>query len=228
MEADVKKVRLRLLLLDYIPMILVGTFIIVAAVIEEQSFFKTLPTLITLLVQLLLIRVNRFAFLLGGINSALYGFTFISEGLYFSAASALGVNVPIQLFSFFNWSNHTDGKSNVELKRLSVKKTLVSIIFSLVGFFIGYYLFIPFFEDSTSPVLDLISFVLAFVVLIFGAFRYIESQYISIVSSLISLVIWVAICIENPANLNYVIINLYNLYRAGEAAVIWTKKYMHI
>ena len=51
--------------------------------------FKTLPTIVTLFVQLLMMSANRYAFLLGGCNSVIYGIVYFMEGVPFSGISAL-------------------------------------------------------------------------------------------------------------------------------------------
>ena len=82
-------IKMKRALIDYLPMALAAAMIITFAVWKEQTFFKTLPTLVTLAVQLLNVRVNRYAFLLGGINAVVYGIVYLTEGLYFSMISAL-------------------------------------------------------------------------------------------------------------------------------------------
>ena len=79
--------------------------------------FKTLPTLVTLAVQILLMSANKYAFLLGGTNAAIYGIVYIITGIPFSAVSALLISFPLQIYSFFNWSKNSKGKS-VELRWL--------------------------------------------------------------------------------------------------------------
>ena len=81
--------KIRKILIDSIPAFLVGAVILYVAVTREQTFLKTLPTLITLVVQMLLVAANRYAFLLGGTNAVLYGVAYYSEGLYFSMISAV-------------------------------------------------------------------------------------------------------------------------------------------
>ena len=73
------------LLVDYLPMAVTGAFIIYFAITREQSFIKVLPTLITLVAQLLNAKANRLVFLVGGANTVLYGITYLFEHLYFSA-----------------------------------------------------------------------------------------------------------------------------------------------
>ena len=56
--------KLKKLINDYLLTLAAAVLIIVFAILREQSFLKTLPTLVTLVVQLLLVRANRYAFLL--------------------------------------------------------------------------------------------------------------------------------------------------------------------
>ena len=103
------KLKKRNLFIDYIPMLLTAILIIVFSFMRKQTLLKTLPTLITLVVQLLLARANRFAFLLGGANAVIYGISYLDEGLYFSMISAILISAPIQIYSFFNWSKKQTG-----------------------------------------------------------------------------------------------------------------------
>ena len=87
--------------LRYIPMSLAAAFLLFFAVKnalyppkgEEIELwyliFKTLPTIVTLFVQLLMMSANRYAFLLGGCNSVIYGIVYFMEDVPFSGISAL-------------------------------------------------------------------------------------------------------------------------------------------
>ena len=210
--------------IDYIPMLLTAVLIVYFAIIREQSFIKTLPTLITLVVQLLLVHANRFAFLLGGTNALLYGISYYSEGLYFSLISALLISAPLQFFSYFNWKKHTN-KSGSELKRLRLPQLaviLVLILASWLGCSIG---LADLFQNGSYPLLDALSFVLGTVVTILAAFRFIESQYLNILGCSISLILWILLTIRSPENFNYTIISAYNLFRIIEASIRWTLQY---
>ena len=68
-------------------------------------------------------------------------------------------------------------------------------------------------------------FTLGIAVSLLAAFRYVESQYISAVSTCISIVMWVMIARSAPENFNYVIISVYNCFRVTQAACRWTKNY---
>ena len=92
--------KLKKLIDNYLLTLAAAVLIIVFAILREQSFLKTLPTLVTLVVQLLLVRANRYAILLGGTNALIYGAAYLSEGLYFSCISAVLMSAPLQYYSF--------------------------------------------------------------------------------------------------------------------------------
>lgn len=213
------------LIFDYVLMAGVAAMIIVFAVLREQSFLKTLPTLITLAVQMLLVNANRYAFLLGGANALLYGIAYWTEGLYFSLISAVVISAPIQFYSFIVWSKNKD-KSRPELKVLGIKRLLPVLGVSLLGWVACYFGLSQFFAGQAYPLLDTYIFAMSITVSILAARQFVDSQYINAVSSMLSLVLWILLTVKDPANFNYVIISAYNLFRIVQAAITWTKKYL--
>lgn len=211
--------------IDYVPMALAAALIIIFAFIKEQSFFKTLPTLVTLIVQILLVRANRYAFLLGGVNSAIYGAVYLTEGLYFSAVSALAISAPIQIYSFFNWSRKKNASGDTRLKTLGIKRLCFVIGVILSGWALCYFGLAVFFRTATYPVFDTLQFTIGVVVSFLAAFRYVESQHINIVNCASAVTMWALICVGNPSNINYLIISCYNLFMVAKASVNWTRKY---
>ena len=112
---------------DFVPAVVTAGLIITFAALREQSFIKTLPTLVTLIVQLLVVRANRAAFLIGGVNTLLYGVSFYCEALYFSAFKAFSITAPMQFFSYFRWKKKNgDGKPDIRVLPTSVR--IASII----------------------------------------------------------------------------------------------------
>lgn len=212
------------LIFDYALMAAVAAMIIVFAILREQSFIKTLPTLITLVVQMLMVKANRFAFLLGGTNALLYGVANYTEGLYFSLASAVLISAPIQYYSFFSWSKNSHG-GQAELKFMKKSCLAAVIALSLAGWMGCYFGLSWLFEGQSYPLLDTYIFVMGITVSFLAAWRYIESQYLNIISTILGLGLWILLTLRDPSNFNYVIINVYNLYRIIQASVSWTKKY---
>ena len=219
------KITKKELFIDYIPTILVGIMIIAFAIRNGQTVIKTLPTLITLVVLIMSVRANRYAFLVGASNCVLYTIAYMSEGVYFSAASAFLVSMPIQIFSFFVWSKHKSGKTKSELIRMKWWQLLLSIVVIFPAW-AGCYFGISGLIGGNEPLLDSLVFVLGLLISALVAFRFIEGQYFNIISCLIGLAMWIVIFIENPSNINFVIISCYNLFRTVQATVNWTLLYI--
>ena len=225
------------LYLRYIPMSLAACLIIFFAVKsalypadgEEVSIpyliLKTLPTLVTLVVQIMLMAANKYAFLLGGINAAVYGVVYLIEGVPFSAFSALLISFPLQLYSFFNWKKNSKGK-NVELRWLSLKGKF--IVLGITGALWAFCFFVLSKNNiivSEVPVFDTLTFTLGVVVTVLSAVRYIDSQYMSFVSSSLGFAMWVILTVKDPSNINHAIIGVYNMYCIGQTAINWTVIY---
>ena len=219
------KITKKELFIDYIPTLLVGILIIVFAVRNGQSFIKTLPTLITLVVLIMSVRANRYAFLVGAGNCILYTVAYMSEGVYFSAANAFLVSMPIQIFSFFVWSKHKEGKTKSKLLRMKGWLLLVSTVAIFPAWAACYFGLGSFFEGNMA-ILDSLTFVLGILISTLVAFRFIEGQFFNAISCVITLVMWIYICIENPSNINFLIISCYNLFRTVQAAINWTALYI--
>lgn len=206
--------------LDHLPAVLAAAMILFFAVWRQQSFLKTLPTLITLVVQVLNAHADRRAFLLGAANSLLYGLSYYTEGIYFSMISAVAISVPMQVYSFFNWRRHSHG-DRPELKLLGIKRVLLVIALTLAGW--GICLLLPFFRSGSFPAVDALSFAVGITVTLLVARRYVDSQFFGMANNAIGLALWILLAVKDPANLNYVVISAYNLFRAAEAAYNWVR-----
>lgn len=198
--------------------------IVVFAIINKQSFIKTLPTLITLVVLIMSVRANRFAFLVGAPNCVLYTIAYMLEGVYFSAANAFLISMPIQIFSFFVWSKHKTDKTKSELIRMNWWQRVLSIVV-ILPVWAGCYFGLGIFFKGNMALLDSFTFVLGLLISVLIALRFIEGQYLNIVSCSIGVVMWILICVKEPNNVNFVIIYCYNLFRAVQAAINWTILY---
>ena len=208
--------------LDYIPTAVVAVLIITFAVIREQSFIKTLPTLVTLIVQILLVRANRAAFLIGGFNTLLYGVSFYCESLYFSLFKAIVITAPIQFFSYFRWKKKS-GEGSPCIRALSTPMRIMIILGALVGWLLCFKLLGGVISNGRFIGADSLVFIIGVAVPILSAFGYADSQYLNIAACVITLVMWIAITVEEPQNINFVLISAYNLFRVCEAAVTWTR-----
>lgn len=218
------KITKKELFIDYIPTLLVGVMIIVFAILNGQSFIKTLPTLITLVVLIMSVRANRYAFLVGAANSVLYAIAYVSEGVYFSAASAFLVSMPIQIVSFFIWNCHKSGKTSSKLVKMEWWQLLLVTAAIFPAWAACYFGLGTFFEGNMA-LLDSYIFILGILISVLVAFRFIEGQFFNVISCVAGLVMWIMICINEPNNVNFLIISCYNLFRTVQAAINWTVLY---
>lgn len=217
--------RMKKILMDYLPVFLAGVLIVCFAIHNAQSFIKTLPTLITLGVQLLMCRANRFGFLVGGFNAILYGVIYFGEGLYFSGINAALFSAPVQFFSFANWSKKQTGKNHTALRTMRLRTWIIAMAAALTGWAITGLLLAPFFKDALLPGFDTFLFAWGLVYPVLASLRYVESQYMSAFAGLINIIMWSIICVEQPNNINYLIIGIYGLFMGIKTCVHWTKQY---
>ena len=133
--------------------------------------------------------------------------------------------MPLQLFSFFNWKKHADGNST-KLRTLGWRGEAVVIASTVVGCQLCYWLLLPFFGGGQQQVtLDIFLFVIGLVITVLGLLRYVETPYYNLISAVANLTMWILICVGNVANLNYVIMAAYSLFRVSQSVVTWTKQY---
>lgn len=211
--------------LEWVPMGISAIVILVCAFAFGQKWYKVLPTLNTLVILLLSARVDRRSFLLGGLNAAFYGIGYFTEGLYFSVINCLLVSMPLQLFSFFNWKKHADGNST-KLRTLGWRGEAIVITSTVAGCLLCGWLLLPFFGGGQQQAaLDIFLFVAGLVITVLGLLRYVETPYYNLISSVANMVMWILICKDNIADLNYLIMAAYSLFRVAQSVVTWTKQY---
>lgn len=107
MEAPLKKGRY------LFPILITAAAITAAGLWFHQNFFRILPLYVSLFVMILSAQVNRYAFLLGGLNSILYAAVYFAYGLYGMAAYVLldntvtlfGICISfLQMFAFLEYT----------------------------------------------------------------------------------------------------------------------------
>ena len=105
--------------------------LVISWIALDVDFLKILPLFISLVVVMMQAKVNRFGYLLGGLNSILYAVIYISAAVYASAASALFFSFPVQLITFIRWQKHSYKQSTV-LRKLSTKGRIITLSAFLV------------------------------------------------------------------------------------------------
>lgn len=218
-----KKLDAKKFWLDLFPILVTGIALVVLGIVFKQKFIKLLPTLVSLLVMLLSAKANRFTFLFGGLNAVVYAIGYFMEGLYPSMVSALAISFPFQIASFILWSKNQTEAKQVRVRRLNAKGGILAAVASVVFWIICYFIYKQL--GTTSLILDNTTFVLGILTTVLSMLRYIEYTFISPISLIISIVMWIDLSVSNIANITYVIYTVYALFRQIQATVTWIKLY---
>lgn len=184
------------------------TFVLITATIiwYPQHFLRVLPLYFSLGIMALNSKANRFGFLLGSINSVLYGLVYWKWGLYASMASALLMSFPLQLITFFLWSRRK--YRNSTLLRSLTGKQLTCIIGATALLWCVSYTVLSFFGakqivlDNTGALMGMLSTVLAML-----SFK--EYYYFQLASLGIGITVYIVMMSQHPEQLTYLIYNCY-------------------
>lgn len=189
-------------------MILTAAAITAAGVIWKQSFLRILPLYISLFVGLFQTRASRYAVLIGGVNSLLYAAVFFFYRVYGSAAQALLVSFPIQMWTFIRWKRHAYGESTV-FRSLTGKQRawitagfvlLCAAVFAVLSAF-----------GSQYRVLDTLVTLLGLLTPILTLLAFIEYTWLQLVAGVLVLALYVQMLGAYPEQMTYLIYAVYSL-----------------
>lgn len=186
------------------------TAILTTGIIFHQEFWKMLPLFISLIVMVLQAKVNRYAYLLGGLNSILYAVAYFSMGIRESALSALLMSFPLQVITFILWQRKTQGNVT-KLRRLNVWAIIGIITVFCASFALMFFKFPHDPDASTYTILmDTSTTLLGFVTTMLTLLRFREYIVTQILAVPLSLSMHIMIMLGgNMANITYVIYSVY-------------------
>ena len=197
-------------------------FIIGSAIIIKQPPYMTLPLTISVFIMLLQTEVNRFAFLMGGLNSVIYATVDFKMGVYASGWYGLLFSFPLQIISFINW-NRRKYKNSTVLNSLSKKaRIIIALAFAVCWAAIFVILYI---KDNPYAILDSTSSLLGILVTFLSMFAYREYPYINILGGVISIFLNTQICINDINRVPYLIFSAYSMICIVVTAVNINKLY---
>lgn len=196
------------------------TFLLILAtgIIFKQELLAILPLFVSLGVMVLQARVNRYAWLVGSLNSLLYCYYYFSMGLMSNFLYALIISFPLQMITFFNWRKKTTDKVT-RLKKMSPRQRILAISAFLLAWW-GIFFGISFFPNASYSILDTLTSVLGIAVTILTALRFSEYVFLQLVSGAINIVMYVAIIWDGELeSITYLIYAIYCLVCIVLAAV---------
>ena len=205
---------------------LVGTtaiLITICSLIFREDVFVVIPLYVSLFVWFLQSKANKFAFLLGGLNSILYAAVELFNGLYASAVSSIFISCTLQIVTFINWNRRSYGKNSTIFKRLSPKGILLTASASVVAWCFMY--FILSFFKSGYMLFDNTRTLLGITYTILCALSYIEYAYLQQVNLIISLVLYGMMFAEKPIMITHFIFSIYAFICAIRSFIKMKKLY---
>lgn len=190
-----------------ILMVCTAVLITAAGIFYQQSFLRIMPLYISLIIAMLQSRVNRYASLLGSMNSLLYGAVYVYYKLYASAFSAFLFSFPIQLLTFIRWNKNKHGQSTV-LRKLSRKHRVIIAVGSVAALAVMW-IVLPLI-GSEYVFLDSVTNLLGILIYFLTMFAYVEYTFLMIINGIIGTVLYVTMLNETPETATYLIFSVYS------------------
>lgn len=181
--------------------------LIVTWIAFGQTPLRMLPLFVSLVVGMLQAGANRYACLIGGINSIIYTVVYLRLGIYGLAAQALFVSCPFQLVTFARWSKHKY-KNSTEFRRMSGKARLISSAVLAVCYALT--LAILKAAGSGYSLLDGATSLLGVATSVLTLLSYIEYTWLMLVSGVLSITLNIAMTIDRPEMITYVVFSVYS------------------
>jgi len=210
LNIETKKEKSKMSKRDIFIFVLMGctaVLITAAGIYFKQDFLNILPLYISLIIGMLQSRVNRYASLMGSINSLLYGAVYVYYNLYGSAFSAILFSCPIQLLTFIRW-NKNKWEHSTKLRKLSGKQRLL-IMAGFVAALVAMWIILPLI-GSQYVFLDSLTNLLGILIYFLTMFAYVEYTFLMIINGIIGISLYITMLPETPEMTTYLIFSVYS------------------
>ena len=190
--------------------LLAVTFIglLISGIVFRVPPYKILPLFNSLFIVMMQAKANRYAYILGGINSILYAIIYIFTGLYALAMYAFCFSFPIGLLTFFRWNKNSYEKST----RFSSMNTKWRLLTALAFFAVfGITILVLRLLGSDFALLDTSVSLLGILVSILTMLARVEYAPLWLLSSVLSLALNIQVTISDITFFPYTISATYNL-----------------
>lgn len=176
------------------------------AFFDGTSVIITVPLYISVIIIFLQSGVNRFAFLLGAVNSLFYAAVYVYDGLYLTAVYAALFSFPVQLLTFFRWKRK-DGDGKTVFRKMSLRqRLLISVLFCVC--FAVLFLFLKHI-GSNYGFYDTLSMLFGILVTLLCAVPYIEYSPLQVTSVAVGLFMFAKMARSQPLQYTYLAYQCY-------------------
>ena len=189
-------------------MAVTAILITVTGIWFDQSFIRILPLYVSLVVGVLQSRANRYASLLGGMNSILYALVYVYLGLYASAGYAILFSFPLQIATFILWSRRKQGESTT-FRKLSWRARILV----LLGYFTCFAILRAVLQaaGSSHQLLDNLTSLTGILISVLTMFAFVEYTWLMLPSGMLNIVLNFATMQTNPEQITYVVYSFYSI-----------------
>ena len=174
---------------------------------KKQETLNMIPLYVSLIVSLLQTRANRYASLIGGINSLIYAAVYFSFKLYASAGSCILISFPFQVLTFIRWSKNAY-KQSTTFRRLTPKQLILTGAGFVLSFVILQICMTA--AGSSYRMLDNTLTLIGILVYILTLFSFIEYSWLMLLTGAMNIVLNIQMMIDYPAQITYLIYSLYS------------------
>lgn len=213
-DKQIDSVRIATMILAGLTAIAITVFTILFN--DGLNILIVIPLYVSICVLFLQSGVNRWAFLVGAINSLFYAAVYIYDGLYLTAVSAALFSFPVQMVTFFRWKNR-DASGNTRFKTLSSKARL-GILTAFVVLFVAFYKLLQHF-GSDWGIYDCSNMLLGILVTLLCAVPYLEYSPLQCLNTLVGLAMFLKMARTDPIQYTYLAYQIYCTFCVIQALV---------
>ncbi len=192
----------------FVMMACTAVMITASAIYYKLNFFEIMPLYVSLVIALLQSKVNRFASLLGSLNSIVYAVVYFGFNIYGAALSALLFSFPIQLITFIRWNKNKSGNSTV-LRKLGARR-MTALSVGCVLALVALWIILPLI-GSDYVYLDGVTTLLGIIIYFLTMFAYIEYPIFMVVNGILSIALNFQMARENLAVVPHLVFSVYSL-----------------
>ena len=183
-----KEIFCRKNLFTLIMLFITGIGITVTTILFTPSYLMVAPLYVSIFISLLQTRVNRFAPLIGGVNSVFYFIVYMYSGIPATAFYALLFSCPLQIFTFIRWTKNKRGSTTLLGKM--TWKTRLYVALAFVAAWAAVFA-ASLIAGSDFAILDTTSSMLGILTTFLMMFAMIEYTVFQLISGVISISLYI-------------------------------------
>lgn len=175
-------------LFTLIMLFITAVGITVTMILFTPSRLMVVPLYVSLFISLLQTRINRYAPLIGGINSILYFVVYMYSGIPATAFYALLFSCPLQIITFIRWTKNKRGSSTL-LRKMSARFRLLALLAFAAAWVIVFAA--SYLSGSSFAILDTTSSMLGILTTFLTMFAFIEYTVLQLVGGVTSISLYI-------------------------------------